>query len=168
MIAILGLFLKGIFSGILTFLKWCVENWKIVLPILVIGITVWYIWHLRGVVQKQELRHQQDVVIIQQWTDKFLELKGKYDAAVEEFKLTITKQNAKVDAIAKQAEKFKRQAEIANRENTQIKKAAEERIQAILNAERPKTADESIRYLINHASELSNWGDNNVSEKPSN
>jgi len=160
MLAVVGLFFKGVLGGILSFLKWCIENWKIVLPILIVGITVWYIFHLRGIVQDQELQHQEDVRIIQEWSDKFTELKNKYDAAVTEFKDTITKQNAKVDAIAKQAEKYKKQAASAKKENERIKAEAEKKINQILNDPRPKTADESIKYLINHAKELSIWGVN--------
>lgn len=166
MLAVLGLFFKGVLGGILSFLKWCVENWKIVLPIVIIGLTVWYIFHLRGIISTQDIRHVQDVAAIQQWETKFTELRDKYDAAVLDFKTTVSKQNEKVNAIAKQAEKFKKAAEQAKIENQQIQKAAEQRIQAILNAPRPKTADESIQYLIDQAKGLSEWEKHN--EKPNN
>jgi len=133
------------------------KYWKIILPVLAVLGLVWYIHHLQAKAEKYENLYNQDIVIIQQWSEKFETLDSQYKAYVITCKAEIAKQNEQVEAVAAQAEKFKQQASAAKQQSDVLRKQYEKRIQDILNEPKPADCPGSIHYLIEHAKEMGTW-----------
>ena len=141
---------RGLLGGLMKY-------WKIILPVVAVAIALWYVHHLQSEVQKYKSLYEQDTLVIKDWSDKFTALDNEYKLQVETCKKTIADQNAHVEAVAKQAEKFKNQAAVAKQQSETIRKQYEKRIETILNEPKPKDCPDSIRYLIEHAKELGTW-----------
>lgn len=133
------------------------KYWKIIVPILLLLFAYLYVTHLQHEAAKYKTLYDQDVVTIKGWSDKFTQLKGDYDDAVTQCKKTIDAQNAQVETVAKQAEKFKQAASVAKQQSNALRDQYEQKIKNILAEPKPKTCDDSMKYLIDHAKTLGPW-----------
>jgi len=152
----MGFFLlaKSFFGGIFSFL---IKNWKIVLPVILVVVALLYVNHLRNQHVKDQAQIKEDAVIIQDWSDKFGNLKKLADEAAQVCKDIIADQNKHVELLASQAEKYKIAAAAASKANASIKKEYESKIQQILNQAKPQNDHESIQYLIDFAKNAGKW-----------
>jgi hypothetical protein len=154
MLSAFFLIAKGLLGGVFDFV---IKYWKIVVPVLIVLGTLWYVHHLRAEVVKDETQITNDKVIIEDWSTKFGTLKKDAADAEQICRDTITDQNKHVDAIAAQAEKYKQAAAQASKANSVLKQQYEAKLQDILNAPKPKDDHASIQYLIDFAKGAGKW-----------
>jgi DNA-binding helix-hairpin-helix protein with protein kinase domain len=154
MLSAFFLIAKGLLGGVFDFV---VKYWKIVVPVLIVLGTLWYVHHLRAEVVKDQAQIVQDAGIIKDWDTKFNTLEKDAKQAEDICKATIADQNKHVDEIAQQADKYKQAAAQASKANSILKKQYEAKIQDILNQPKPKDDHASIQYLIDFAKGAGKW-----------
>lgn len=111
------LILRAFFGRILAGLRWCVEHWKIVMPILVVLVTVWYI---RG---QQERIAEAAAANAKLAADKAeSDRTAAWNLMQAEAAALIAKQNA--DAVVALQAELKRQGQIAADADAKRRKVA--------------------------------------------
>lgn len=133
------------------------KYWKIIVPVLLVAVALLYVNHLRTQHIKDQNQIQEDTRVLKDWSTKFDNLKDAADEAEKACKAIIDDQNQHVEALAKEADKYKQAAVQASKANTVLKKQYEAKIQDILNAPKPKTDHASIQYLIDFAKNAGVW-----------